>query len=381
MQKYRKRRWLGVAAAASALAALTAPAFAGTGDKSPIGETVADSHAVRLVPEVTPGSDRPASKTGTSRLTDPVESCTAPDENGRGACIEYNPISDLPALPGSETNQLLAGVAPPQWCENAQNRLLATRTQACRIDGVIYRTFMERNGTRTQTGGVDIIIIINYSYGNTSESRIAHQVDVTAPKGWGDVLKGSYTGNARDGYACKKESVDEGEIPVHSADWSNGLIAPMLQGGALVRTGIRTGSVRVCVQAQQEPATELDTSRPWEEVVEASVVAPRDHLQLESLDFGPPDPNRPLTGRGSTHYRVRVHARGRETAWDKTSETPTEEYLLLVWPSDPAPTQTLRTSNRLEQQQQSETDNPHPPNTTPPEPPASEPRARPDGGV
>lgn len=95
-------------------------------------------------------------------------------------------------------------VAPPQWCENAQNRLLATRTQACRIDGVIYRTWVERNGTRTQTGGVDIII--NYSYGSTSESRIAHQVDVTAPKGWGDVLKGSYTGNARDGYACTKES-------------------------------------------------------------------------------------------------------------------------------------------------------------------------------
>ncbi|MFD0008224.1 hypothetical protein ACFVJ4_38365 [Streptomyces sp. NPDC127178] len=160
---------------------------------------------MRLVPEITPGSDRPASKTGTSRLSDPVETCTAPDENGRGSCIEYNAIGDLPALPGSETNQPLAAVAPPQWCENAQNRLLATRTQACRINGVIYRTWVERNGTRTQTGGVDIMII-NYSYGSTSESRIAHQVDVTAPKGWGDVLKGSYTGNARDGYACTKES-------------------------------------------------------------------------------------------------------------------------------------------------------------------------------
>ncbi|MEU8852204.1 hypothetical protein AB0C70_39650 [Streptomyces sp. NPDC048564] len=172
--------------------------------------------------------------------------------------------------------------------------------------------------------------------------------------------------------------LDEGEIPVHSADWSNGLIAPMLQGGALVRTGIRTGSVSVCVQAQQDPATEMDTSRPWEEVVEASVAAPRDHLELQSLDFGPPDPNGPLTGRGSTHYRVRVHARGREAAWDKTAETPTEEYLLLVWPSEPSPTQTLRTSSRLKQQQQSEAANPHPPRTTPPEAPEPEPRARPD---
>lgn len=163
--------------------------------------------------------------------------------------------------------------------------------------------------------------------------------------------------------------LDEGEIPVHSADWSNGLIAPMLQGGALICTGIHTGSVRVCAQAQHEPAAEIDESRPWEEIVEASVLAPHGHLQLASLDYGPLDPNRSLTGLGSTHYRVRVHARGRETAWDKTAETPTEEYLLLIWPSEPAPTQTLRFSNRLEQQAQAAAANPRPPRMTPPESP------------
>ncbi|MDX3386540.1 hypothetical protein PV682_34595 [Streptomyces niveiscabiei] len=175
--------------------------------------------------------------------------------------------------------------------------------------------------------------------------------------------------------------LDDGEIPVHSADWSNGLIAPMLQGGALVRTGIHTGSVRVCVQAQREPATEIDTTRPWDEIVEAGVTAPHDRLRLESLDFGPPDPNGPLSGRGSRHYRVRVHARGRETAWDKTAEAPTEEYLILVWPSELAPTRTLLAGNRLEQQQQSEADTPHPPRLSPPKKPGPEPRPRPDETV
>ncbi|MDX3386539.1 hypothetical protein PV682_34590 [Streptomyces niveiscabiei] len=160
---------------------------------------------MRLIPEITAGSDQPASKAGSNRISDSVESCTAPDENGHGICIERSTLSGLPPLPGSETDQPLAGVAPPQWCEDAQNRLLATRTQACRIDALVYRTWKEQNGTKTQTGGVEIIVI-NYSYGSTSESRIAHQVDITAPKGWGAALSGSYIGSARDGGACTKES-------------------------------------------------------------------------------------------------------------------------------------------------------------------------------
>ncbi|MER7379218.1 hypothetical protein [Streptomyces lanatus] len=81
--------------------------------------------------------------------------------------------------------------------------MYATRTQACRIDGVLYETYVVRNGVRTTTGEVNLLLI-NYSYGSTSESRIAHQLDVTAFNGWGDALKGSYSGNARVGYSCTK---------------------------------------------------------------------------------------------------------------------------------------------------------------------------------
>ncbi|AZQ32110.1 hypothetical protein EJ357_47705 [Streptomyces cyaneochromogenes] len=163
--------------------------------------------------------------------------------------------------------------------------------------------------------------------------------------------------------------LDDGEIPVHSADWSNGLIAPMLQGGALVRTGIQSGYVRVSIRALREPAEEIDESRPWEEIVEAAVTAPRNRLRLESLDYGPPAPDMPLTTADTTQYRLRVHARGRDAARSQSAQVPREEYLLLVWPAEPAPTRTLRGSNRLEEEEQAEAANPHPPRMHPAEPP------------
>lgn len=69
----------------------------------------------------------------------------------------------------------------------------------------------------------------------------------------------------------------------------------------------------------------------------------------------------------NSQYRVRVHALGRDVR-SKTTQAPPEEYLLLVWPSEPAPTCTLRTSSRLEEEEQAEAANPHPPRMTPAEP-------------
>lgn len=162
--------------------------------------------------------------------------------------------------------------------------------------------------------------------------------------------------------------LDNGEIPVQSADWSNGLIVPMLQGGALVRTGIQTGYVRVSARTEREPAEDIDESRPWEEIVEATITAPQNLLRLESLDFGPPAPDALLTSVDSPQYRVRVHALGRDVARNKTTQVRPEEYLLLVWPSEPAPTYTLRTSSALEEAEQAEAASPHPPIMAPSEP-------------
>ncbi len=42
-----------------------------------------------------------------------------------------------------------------------------------------------------------------------------------------------------------------------------------------------------------------------------------------------------LTPAGPGSYRVRVHARGRDTAPDGVAEEPLEDYLLTVWPAPP----------------------------------------------
>ncbi|WP_016906775.1 hypothetical protein [Streptomyces xiaopingdaonensis] len=44
-----------------------------------------------------------------------------------------------------------------------------------------------------------------------------------------------------------------------------------------------------------------------------------------------------LTPRGAGHYRVRVHARGRDTEPDGFVEEPVEDYLLIAWPQPPEP--------------------------------------------
>ncbi|AZQ32109.1 hypothetical protein EJ357_47710 [Streptomyces cyaneochromogenes] len=224
MQQYRKRRWFAIAATAAAFTVFAgaAPAAAMMGSQDSSNEAAVVSELTRLTPETTPGSDKPTSETGTSRLSDVGASCTEPDENGRGSCIEYKAPDTIPALPSGESNPQLAAVAPPQWCEDAQGVVYATRTQACRIDSVYYETYVVRNGTRTTTGEANLLLI-NYSYGSTSESRIAHQLDVTAFSGWGDALKASYNGNARVGYACTKESGSFSAKPIQPLNqWHTG---------------------------------------------------------------------------------------------------------------------------------------------------------------
>jgi hypothetical protein len=67
--------------------------------------------------------------------------------------------------------------------------------------------------------------------------------------------------------------LDNGEIPIETADWSNGLVAVMSHG-AVISTGIHTGYVRVRVDLTTAAPHEDDSS--WEEVVEASMHAPHD---------------------------------------------------------------------------------------------------------
>lgn len=128
--------------------------------------------------------------------------------------------------------------------------------------------------------------------------------------------------------------LDMGEIPIETVDYSNGLLAPM-SAGAMVCTGIDTGYARVRVITRAGPPGEIVEAddAPWEEVVEADVHAPYGQLCVDSLLHGPVANLPVLSTAGPGRYRIRAHARGRDTAYDMVREDPVEDYLLVVWPA------------------------------------------------
>jgi hypothetical protein len=110
------------------------------------------------------------------------------------------------------------------------------------------------------------------------------------------------------------------------------LVVPHVSGGAIVLCGIDDGPVRVRAQVLATAPTS-DTAS-WEEVAETKFDAPIGSVRVVPLFEWPVADIGPLTtGPGS--YRVRVHARGRGTAPNRFVETPTEEYLIQVWPEPP----------------------------------------------
>ncbi|CAL9278765.1 hypothetical protein SUDANB66_00049 [Streptomyces sp. SudanB66_2053] len=114
----------------------------------------------------------------------------------------------------------------------------------------------------------------------------------------------------------------------------NGLIfsAP---GRAVVLAGINSGSVRTTVEVYQNPIARAHTEE-WDEVVDHSVQALSGRMKVASLmDDSPAWPT--LTPFGPGHYRVRLHARGRDRAYDGHLAEAEEEYLLQIWPSQPEP--------------------------------------------
>lgn len=140
--------------------------------------------------------------------------------------------------------------------------------------------------------------------------------------------------------------LDNGEIPIQTADWSNGLVAVM-STGAIICTGINTGYVRVSSTSQLQPPEELDTHKLWEEIVEVSVRAPLGELQVASLEMGLAE-GQPILGfPNAVTYRLRVHARGREGDFGGVQMKPVEDYLLQVWPGELMDPIIIRSSERI----------------------------------
>ncbi|MGC4790628.1 DUF6461 domain-containing protein [Micromonospora sp. DT178] len=119
----------------------------------------------------------------------------------------------------------------------------------------------------------------------------------------------------------------------------NGLVA-VVPGGAVIRTGVESGHVRIMLRVLDGPPPEVATG--WEEIVEvswqaavggASVLVPRAGESRLS-QATPPWPG---------DYRLRVHARGR----DETDERDAEHYELVVWQAPAAPEVVHARTDRL----------------------------------
>ncbi|MGI5260882.1 hypothetical protein [Streptomyces angustmyceticus] len=139
---------------------------------------------------------------------------------------------------------------------------------------------------------------------------------------------------------------DDAEVPMETVRWSNGLAAPM-DHGAWILTGINTGHVRVAAHC-------LDTAPPveatdWEEIVEISVRSTAGDLRINSGYEITPDALPVLNPQGPGWYRMRVHASGRSTNPDGVSEEPVEDYLISVWPQEPAESVVIRSSKMIDE--------------------------------
>lgn len=101
-------------------------------------------------------------------------------------------------------------------------------------------------------------------------------------------------------------------------------------GFVVVHTGIAAGPVSVALEIlDAAPAAVLDD---WDNVSEAAIRSDGSLQVLTTLGDNPPGFEQ-LAGLGGGTYVLRIHTRGRQANWDMTVESPTEQYLIQIWPT------------------------------------------------
>jgi hypothetical protein len=139
-----------------------------------------------------------------------------------------------------------------------------------------------------------------------------------------------------------KISDEEGPIAPDLAYEHNGLVE-VEDGVVLVHTGIHTGDVDVTV-AMYETAPASSTEN-WDEILEFSAHPASGDLMVRGLMADLDEELPVLSFNGPGDYRLRVHARGRDTAVDLVPDEVTEWYLIQAWPAPAAPVTVLRQSD------------------------------------
>jgi hypothetical protein len=132
--------------------------------------------------------------------------------------------------------------------------------------------------------------------------------------------------------------------PFEAMDYSTGL-AGVMESAALMAAGVDRGTVTVSVDALASRPT-LETPQQWallaewDDVAEVSLYVPNGDLRVDRLEYGPGVSRVDLPSLspfGPGHYRMRIHARGRDRHHDKVVDDSGESFSLLAWPQPPAP--------------------------------------------
>lgn len=128
----------------------------------------------------------------------------------------------------------------------------------------------------------------------------------------------------------------EGEVPAAVDFGGNGLLT-VVDGGAVIRTGVRDGTVPVTLNVLADAPPEVESG--WDEAVEVSWRAAHGRASVLGAD-GPADRHlRQQTPPWPGDYRLRVYAKGRDEG--------DERYQMVVWAAPAAPEIVHRRTDRL----------------------------------
>ncbi|MEU7061999.1 hypothetical protein [Streptomyces sp. NPDC046197] len=105
----------------------------------------------------------------------------------------------------------------------------------------------------------------------------------------------------------------------------NGLVE-LQDGITTVHTGIHTGDVAVTISLHTDTPQRGDAE--WDEIVEVSLHSASGDLMVRGLMDDLDEELPALSFDGPGHYRLRIHARGRDTAIDLAPDEITEYYFI-----------------------------------------------------
>jgi hypothetical protein len=107
----------------------------------------------------------------------------------------------------------------------------------------------------------------------------------------------------------------------------------------LVSTGVHSGPVELAVEIL---GARPEASSPgWEDIHEVSLMLPEGRAYFNTPTGWEMKHIGTITGDERGSYRARLHATGRDTAFDLVVESPVERHLVQFWKEPPSPVSVL----------------------------------------